>query len=206
LTVSEADIGRLEPGQMGPVNQARQEWANSRDNYSRSHWRLKEAQTESRVAKDEQQQAALHVQAAGTEQKAALDSSPSAQEKAGQLQEQASAKKQVADARLDYTNKLVSQRNAEMQAAYQRLAVADKRLNWSKLQALEQAQNPAAMKYDSGRFQTAVNDSQREFDKAKQQAHDLEIVATAARQHWEDAQRRLQPQTSSSEMGTGSGK
>jgi hypothetical protein len=122
-----------------------------------------------------------------------------------QLQEQAKAHKQVADVHLDYASELIDERKAEVQAAEQQVKVAQARVEWSKLQALEQASNPAVAKYDAGRFQTAVNDAQGNRDTATQKAHDLEAQATAARQRWEDLQGRLQAH-GNSETGTGSGK
>lgn len=208
-TVSEADVGRLGPEQEALVDEARQALANAGDALSRTNLRLQEAQNEEGTAKADQHAAESDQKVADAQQKVANDSrDPDALEKARQLQEQARAHKLAADAHLEYAKKLIDQRKAEMQAAEQQVKVAQARVEWSKLQALEQAKNPAATKYDHGRFQTAVNDAQGDLDKAVQKAHDLEVQATAARQQWEDSQRRLQAQGdgTSSETGTGSGK
>jgi hypothetical protein len=206
-TVSEADVGRLGPEQEALVHQARLALNIARDALSRTNLRLQQAQNEEGTAKADQQAAGADQKVADAQQKLANDSrAPDALEKARQLQEQAKANKQVADLHAEYASKLIDERKAEVQAAERLVKVAEARVEWSKLQALEQAQNPAATKYDAGRFQTAVNDALGELDAATKNARSLEDQATAARQRWEDSQRRVQAESSSNQMGTGSGK
>jgi hypothetical protein len=205
-TVSEADAGRLAPGQEALVHQARHELAVASDALSRTNLRLQEAKNEEGIAKAEQEAAAADQSVADAQHKVANDNRlPVALEKARQLQERATANKQAADLHVEYVKKLIDQRKAEVQAAERQVDAAQARVEWSKLQALEAAGNPAATKYDAGRFQTAVNDAQGEADKAAQKAKSLEDQATAARQQWEDSQRRAQASGASSETGTGTG-
>jgi colicin import membrane protein len=205
-TVSEADVGRLGPEQEALVDQARQALNVARDDLSRTRLRLQQAQNEEGNAKADQQAAAADQKVADAQQKMANDSrAPDALEKARQLQEKAKAHKQVADLHAEYADKLVDERKAEVQAAERQVKVAQARVEWSKLQALEQAKNPAATKYDAGRFQTAVNDAQGELDAAAHNAQSLEAQATTARQQWEQSQRRLQGAGSTNQTGTGSG-
>lgn len=206
-TVAEADVGRLGPEQRGLVDQARQALARDKDAYSRTSLRLQQAENEENTAKADQQAAEADQKVADAQQRVASDSrAPDALEKARLLQERAKAHKQVADGHREYASKLIDERKAEMQAAEQKVKVGELRVERSKLQALEQADNPAAAKYDRGRFETAVNDAQGDLDKATQKARDLEDQATAARQRWEDSQRRLQAKGSADQTGTGSGK
>ncbi|HET9594566.1 MAG TPA: metal ABC transporter permease [Anaeromyxobacteraceae bacterium] len=203
-TVSEADVGRLGPEQEALVDQARQGQAGARDALSRTTLGLQQARNEENTAKADQQAATADQKVADAQQRVADDSrAPDALEKARQLQERAKAHKQVADLHVDYANKLIDERKAEVQAAEQHVKVAEARVEWSKLQALEQANNPDAGKYDAGRFQTAVNEAQADLDKTAKKAQDLEARATAARQRWEDAQRGLRAPGSSDEIGTG---
>jgi len=206
-TVSDADVGRLGPEQEGLVDQARDALASARDALSRTSLRLQQAQNEENTAKADQQAADADQEVADAQQRVASDSlAPDALEKARQLQERAKAHKLAADAHLEYANKLIDERKAEVQAAEQQVKVAEARVEWSKLQALEQANNPASAKYDAGRFQTAVNDAQGDLDEAVEKARGLEAQATAARQRWDDSRRRLQATgSSSSQTGTGSG-
>jgi colicin import membrane protein len=204
--VSDADVGRLGPEQEGLVDRARQALASANDALSRTHLRLQQAQNEEGTAKADQQGAEADQKAANAQQKVANDSrAPDALERAWQLQDQAKAHKRAADSHREYAKKLMDERKAEVQAAEQQVKVAQAQVEWSRLQALEQASNPAAAKYDPSRFQTAVSDAQVDLDKATKKAHDLEAQATAARQQWEDSQRRLEAQ-GSSQTGTGTGK
>ena len=205
-TVAEADVGRLGPDQRGLVDQARQALARARDARSRTSLRLQQAENEENTAKADQQAAEADQQVADAQQRVANDSrAADALEKARLLQERAKAHKHVADAHREYARKLIDQRKAEMQAAEQQVKVAELRVERSKLQALEQANNPAAAKYDPGRFETAVNDAQGDLDKTAQKARDLEAQATAARQRWEDSE-RLQAEGGADQTGTGSGR
>ncbi|WP_248353252.1 hypothetical protein [Anaeromyxobacter oryzae] len=205
--MSEADVGRLGPEQEALVHQARLALGVANDSLSRTRLRLQQAQNEEGAAKADQQAAAADQKVADAQQKLANESrAPDELEKARQLQEQARVHKQVADLHAEYASKHIDQRKAEVEAAERQVKVAEARVEWSKLQALEQAQNPAATKYDAGRFQTAVNDAQGEFAAATQNAKSREVQATTARQQWEESQRRLEASGSSEQTGTGSGK
>ena len=204
-TVAEADAGRIGPEQGALVHQARQELAQATDAVSRATLALQQAQNEQGIAKADQQAAGADQKVADAQQKVANDSrAPEALEKARQLQEQAKAHKQAADSHAEYAAKLIDLRKAELQAAERQVKVAEARVEWAKLKSLEQAGNPAATKYDPGRFQTAVNDAQAELDKASQNAKTLEAQATQARQRWADSDCRLQGD--SGQTGTGSGR
>lgn len=209
-TVSDADAGRLGPEQEGLVDQARQALDVARDARSRTSLGLQQAQNEQGIAKADQQAAEADQKVADAQQKVANDSrAPDALETARQLQEHAKAHQQAADLHAEYASKLAAERKAEVQAAERQVQLAQARVEWAKLQALEQAQNPAATKYDPGRFQTAVNDAQGELDKAQQDARALEAQANLSRQRWEDSQQRLQAEGGGYQpgtTGTGSGR
>lgn len=205
--VSDADVGRLGPEQGRLVDEARQALSVAKDARSRTSLRLQQAQNEEGTAAADQQAAEADQKVADAQQKVANDSrAPEALERARELQEQAKTNKQAAELHREYAKKLIEQRKAEVEAAEQQVKVAEARVEWSKLQALEQAGNPASTKYDAGPFQKAVNDAQVDADKAMQHAQQLEAQATAARQRWEDSQRRAQSSGSSDQTGTGSGR
>jgi chromosome segregation ATPase len=214
-TVFDADVGRLGPEQGGLVNQARREVAEAKDALSRAKLKLQEAQNEQGTAKADQAGAEADQKTADAQQKVADDSrTPEALEKAQRLQAQAKAHKEVAESHLEYANKLTDERKEEVQAAEQKVKVAEARVEWSKLRALQAAKNPAASKYDAGRFQTAVNDAQGDLDKATQKAQELEAQATTARRQWVDAKNRSgsngsnpasAPDETKTDLGTGRG-
>jgi hypothetical protein len=191
-TVAETDVGRLGPEQAGLVNQARQGLDVAKDALSRTRLGLQDAQNEQGTAKAELGAAEADQKVADAQQKVANDSrAPEAVEKARRLQEQATARKQAAGLHVEYAGKLARARAAEAQAAERQVEVAQARVEWSKLQALEQARNPAATKYDATRFQGAVNEAQRKLDEATKDARSLEAQASAARQRWEESRGRL---------------
>lgn len=204
-TVADTDVGRLGPEQEGLVNQARQALDGARDAVSRTKLRLQQAQNEEGIAKADLQAAQADQKVADAQQKVANDSrAPDAVENARRLQEQAKAHQQAAELHVAYAGKLIDLREAEVQAAERQVKLDQARVEWSKLQALEQARNPAAAKYDPGRFQTAVNEAQGGLDEATRNARSLEGQATAARQRWEDSRGRL-PANGGNQSSTGSG-
>jgi chromosome segregation ATPase len=206
-TVSDADAGRLGPEQVALVSRARQGVDVAQDALSRTRLHLQEARNEEGLAKADLQAAEADQKLADAQRKVANDSrAPDALERARLLQEQATAHREVAGLHLDYARKLVGEREAEVQAAERQLQVAQARVEWSKLQALEQAGNPAATKYDAGRFQTAVRDAEGEAAEAAGKAQTLEAQASAARQRWEDSQRRMPVEGRPEQTGTGSGR
>jgi chromosome segregation ATPase len=206
-TVSDADVGRLGPEQEALVHEARLALDMSKDALSRTSLRLQQAQNEEGTAKAERQAADADQKVADAQRKMAGDSrAPDELERARLLQEQATAHRQSADLHVEYASKLIDERKAEVQAAERQVQVAQARVEWSKLKALEQAGNPAATKYDAGRFQTAVSDAQGKLDEAVRNAQSAEAQASAARQRWEDFRQRLEAAGGSTPTGTGSGR
>jgi chromosome segregation ATPase len=204
-TVAETDVGRLGPEQAGLVSQARQGLDGARDALSRTRLGLQDAQNEEGTAKADLEAAGADQKVADAQQKVANDSrAPEALETARRLQERAKAHQQAAQLHLEYAGKLVGEREAEVRAAERQVEVAQARVEWSKLQALEQARNPAATKYDASRFQAAVNEAQGKLDEATKNARSLEAQASAARQRWEDSRGRLPADGDSNRTSTGS--
>jgi len=191
--LSEADVGRLKPDEMAMVDEARQFRASAADEQARARLRLQNAKHELALAEADQNEADAEAQRAEARTKIASDSrEPAHLEQARELTEQAKLHKDSADARLDYAKRLVEARESGLTAAQKQMELGDARVEWAKLRAMQQANVPAASKYDPGRFQTRVKDSQKSFDEAVQKARDLDGQATAAEQRWHDLQRRLQ--------------
>jgi hypothetical protein len=96
-----------------------------------------------------------------------------------------------------------------LDAADKQVALGEARVELAKLQALQQAQVPAAGKYDLAKFQQRVDRAQKDFDAALQKTRDEEAQATAAQRTFEDAQHEAQAQAvpvSSPPTGTGTGR
>ncbi len=198
-TVSDADFGRLQAGQTGPVDEARQFLASARDESARAKLRLQQMQQEDDLAKADQQVADADAKRAEAQVRLANENrEPAALESARKMTESAKIRHQAADARLDYANQLAAARQASVKAAERQVALGEARVEWAKLQALQQAGVPAATKYDAGGFQTRLNDAQKDFDTSMQKARELETQSTAAQQRWQDLQRQVQSPSAAS--------
>src|SRR6266536_4484699 len=85
-TVSDADLGRLSPQQMGPINQARQVAMTARDELARAQLRQQQVQNEEGQARADRTAADADAQRAAAEQKAANEGrEPAALQRAQQL-------------------------------------------------------------------------------------------------------------------------
>ena len=209
-TVPDADLGRLAQGQMGPVEEARQFLGSARDEQARAKLHLQEVQHENELATADAQSAKADADRAGVQAKVANDSrDPGQLEQARVMRLQADAKKRAAEARADYAKKMAAARQASLAAADQQVALGEARLERGKLIALQQANVPAAGKYDMAKFDARVANAQKSFDQALQKARDQESQAMAAQQAWDDAQRQAQSQAlptgpAATPTGTGS--
>jgi colicin import membrane protein len=191
--VSEADLGRLSPEQMAPVNQARQQVMAARDELSRATLRQQQVANEQGQARADRTAADADQQRAEAEQKAANEGrEPAALQRAQQLQQQASLRRQAADARLDWANKFNAARAAQLVAAQRNVQVAEAQLEMAKLQALHGANIPAAAKYDAGKFQQRMNEAQQAYQQSFAKARQAETDALTAQQRWNGLNQQLQ--------------
>ncbi|GEJ59471.1 hypothetical protein [Anaeromyxobacter diazotrophicus] len=209
-TVSDADFGRLQVGQMGPVDQARQFLASAHDEQARAKLRLQEGQGEAQMAKADAQTAKAAAERADAQSKMANNSrEPSQLELARSLKEQADVQQRAAKAHADYADKASAARKQAVAAADKQVALGEAKVELAKLQALQQAGIPAATKYDLTKFQQRVGEAQKDFDAALQKTRDEEAQATASQQTWEDARRQAQAQAvplGAPQTGTGTGR
>jgi hypothetical protein len=191
--VADADLGRLGPDQMQPVDDARRFLSSARDELARARLRLEQTQQEDELARADAQVATAEATRAAAQARIADGSREPAQlELARELHERARLAKAAADARTDWARKLVEARRMGVQAAERQVDLGEARLEWSKLQALQLASIPAAGKYDGARFQARVAEAQRTFDGALQRARELDGQQTVAQRRWQDLQRVLQ--------------
>jgi chromosome segregation ATPase len=191
--VSDADFARLGPGQMAPVDQARQAVNAARDELARARLRQQQTQNEAALAQADRTAAEADAQRAAAEAKTANDSrEPAALQRVQQLQQQASLRRQAADAHLDYANKLSAARAAQVASAQRQVDLAEAQLEWTKLQALQAAGVPAASKYDQAAFQKRYQEARQAADQSFQQSRELETQSIVAQRHYEDVTRQLQ--------------
>ena len=202
--VSEADMGRLSEGQMGPVNAARQVVATAQDEEDRAQLSLDKANQEVDLAKADQTSAKAEKDQADAQQKIAEDSREPAQvQKAQALTLEAEAHRQAADAHFEYASKLVDARKASVTQADRRIDLAHAKLEVAKLQAMQQANVPASGKYDLPKLQSKVDDAQKDYDDAARKAQDKNGEATASQQRWQELQQQQQRQAANSTHSAG---
>jgi hypothetical protein len=191
--VGDPDLGRLAPSQMAPVDEARQFRASAHDELARAKLRLQDSQHEVARAEADRQAASAAAARAEVENKLAQETRDPAQlERARQAQQQAELQKAAAEAHTEYAKGLQEANEASLEAANRQVQLAEARLEWSKLQALQQADIPAATRYDAGKFQESASDAQKRFDEALERARELHGHADASQQRWRDAQRQMQ--------------
>ncbi len=192
-TVSESDYGRLQPNQARMVDDARQEEMQARDELARAQLRLTDTQHEDELAKAEQSSADSDKKRAEAEAKIGAESNePNQKLRAQQLSEAAELHRRTADAHLDWAKKLIDARKAEVDAARKRVDLMAAKVNLAKLQALQDAQIPAAGKYDLGAISDKVNKAEHAHNDAQAKARNKDGEATAAQQRWQDLNRQMQ--------------
>ncbi len=184
-TVSPADLGRLAPEQMGPIQTARGDLDASRDAVSRARLRLQDARHEEAYARADRTQADADRQRADAQLRTSGEAGDARlAARATELVEAASLRAQAADARLDYARRLVAAREAEAQAAEARVRRGEWEVERAKLTALREAQIPAASKYDPAPLERRVAEAARAEDGARARARDLDHQAAAAHARW----------------------
>jgi len=191
--VSDADLGRLPPDRLGPIVQARADASGSHDAVARSQLRLQQAQQELSYAKADATAAAADDQRAAAEINAAKQAGDQGMMgRAIELTEAAKLRHQAADAHQAYAQKLVQAAQADLEAAKAGEALAAARLERAKLTALQQAEIPAATKYDPAQLEAHVAQVQQAEAAARTKASQADNDALVARQAWQGLDQRWQ--------------
>lgn len=208
-TVSDADFGRVQASQMGPVDQARQAVFRARDEQAHARARLADAQHEAQLATADQGSAKAATEQASTMQQIAIESREQARmQQARGLLEKAGAQQRAADARTEYSKRQLDACNASVQAADKQRALADAQLEVAKLKALRESGVAISANYDMSAMARRAQQAQAEHDAAQQNARDSSWWAQQAHRTYEDAQREFRAQaspTGTPPTGTGSG-
>ncbi|HEY6100120.1 MAG TPA: hypothetical protein VIW03_11855 [Anaeromyxobacter sp.] len=184
-TVSPADLGRLSPQQMGPMQTARGDLDAAKDAVPRARLRLQDARHEEGYARADRTQAEADRQRAEAQLRTAQEAGDARlAARATELLDAAGLRAQAADARLDYARKLVAARDAEVQAAEAHVGRAEWGVERAKLTALREAQIPAATKYDPAPLDQRVAEAARAEESARARASELDRQAAIAFARW----------------------
>jgi hypothetical protein len=191
--VSDSDYGRLAPAQTAAVDQARITLGDARDELARA--KLRQTQTAQAVNLAQADMAVADAELKRAEARAKLANEsmePTQLAEARNLSEAAQLRQSAAEARIDYAKKIQDARSAEVAAAEKRVAFEEMRVEQAKLQALQQAQVPAAAKYDGSQLDSRVAAARKEFDDAQANAQKAMSAAAGAEQRWNDLNKQLQ--------------
>jgi hypothetical protein len=201
-TVADADLARLAPEEMAPVEAARAALFEARDAAGRALLRLQEARHEEGWANADRAAAESDRLRAAAQMAASTDAGDqrgiaAAEELAGA----AAIRAQAGDARLEYARRLVQARDAEVAAAEARTRRAEWDLERSKLSALRQANVPAASKYDPAPLDKVLAEATKAEEAARARARDLGGAARAAYDQWRSLNEQYQARARSAPTG-----
>jgi hypothetical protein len=152
--------------------------------------RLEAARGKVSEAQGEVASAAQQVSAA-REQRAAVEKD---RERAKALAEQAEARKRAAEAHDAYAGKLVEAREAAVELARRRVAVAEAEVELSKLLILEGANPVTVAKFDKSDFQGEVVSAQKRLEDATRELAEREEAARKAEARWQELAREAPEQ------------
>jgi chromosome segregation ATPase len=196
VTVSDPDYGRLGPAQTAAVDQARITLGDARDELARAKLRQTQTAQAINLAQADMTVAEAELKRAEARAKLANESLEPAQlAEARTLSESAQLRQAAAQSRLDFAKKIQDARAAEVAAAEKRVAFEEVRVEQAKLQALQQAQVPAAAKYDGAQLDSRVAAARKEFEAAQANAQKTLSDAAGAEQRWNELSRKLQAQS-----------
>lgn len=204
--VSDADVGRLAPGQMGPIDAARGQVFAARDAQSRTKLRLEESRHEAELAQAEQTAARADIERARAEQDAAASSNdPAGKARAQEAAVEAELHRRATQAHAAYAQRLLTARQAEVEAAGELIKVREAELERAKLNALAQARVPAAAKYPRAPFDAHVADAERDYQRRRAGAADALDRAEQTRNAWAALDQQYQVRLRSAPAQTGTG-
>jgi hypothetical protein len=204
--VSDADFGRLAPGQMAPVDTARGQLFAARDADSRAKLRLEEARHEAELGQAEQTAARADIERAHAEQQAAaVSNDPTVKARAQETAAQAELHRRAAQAHAAYAQKLLAAREAEVDAAQEMIKVREAELERAKLTALSQAGIPAATKYDPVSFDAHVAEAQRDYQQSRAKATAALHEADQTHNAWVALNQQYEARLQSARAAAGSG-
>jgi hypothetical protein len=191
--VSEADFGRLEPEQLGPDMAARAELDAARDAAARAERRRADSRHEAGFA-------TADLTAARSERERALAELRIARESADQgalgraqdLLEAAELRRAAAEAHAAYAERLARVGEAGRQVAQARVALAQASLQRARLAALEQANVPAASKYDPRPLDARVAEARAAYEEARARSGQAERESRDALARWRSLVDRYQ--------------
>lgn len=175
--VSEMDMGRLAPGQLGPLQRARLQAASAEDEVARATLRLQDAALMVELGAAGRTATRGELQLARARQRAAASTNdPAELARAGELWVLAVLHDRSTQAHAAHALRLVEARRAELDAAGALVQLRAAEIDRAALQALLAASIPEASAYDPAAFEARVAAARQRYRRA------LDVAARAGRE------------------------
>ncbi len=185
-TVTGADLGRLKASQLGPVDQAQAELGAAEQARAQAARQLEAAESALRVAEPGQMAAQASIDQAKAElSRAEQSGDPKLIDQAKQRRTIAQDYGREEEARTDFYVRDAAARRADLAAADRRVDLARAEVEKSRLEALREAHNPAANKYQGWRFDEAVSTRSEDLSGAMEAAKHARRRAREAFDQWQ---------------------
>ncbi|MHB1846719.1 MAG: hypothetical protein ACYCWW_18010 [Deltaproteobacteria bacterium] len=187
-TVSDSDLGRLGSSQVGPIERAQSELQRAQQAKAQAEQKLSAAEDELSIARPGTTVAKGSIDEARAElDRAKRNGDPRVIDAATRRLSVAHDYDREESARTAFFEQNVAARKADAIAAEKRVDLATAELQKSRLEALREAHNPAANKYQGWRFDKEVSDRSGTLVSANQEAMDARQKARAAFDQWQSA-------------------
>lgn len=165
--VSDVDMGRLAPGQLGPLQRARLQAAAAEDDVARAELRLQDAALMAELAAAGRTATWAELQLARALQHVAASSSdPAEAARAGELRVLAVLHDRSTQAHAAYARRLIEARRTQLDAARELVQVREAEIERARLLALSLANLPEASAYDPAPFDARVAAARRRYRRA----------------------------------------
>lgn len=191
--IKEDWLARVPPGEMQPVERARSDLRQAKDNQNRAEVGLQDAKNRLDVAKAEQDAAKSRVDAAENQVKAARNTGDAQRVQRAQTElSQAEAGRAAADAKVDWAD--ANREAAQARVDYAKAAVKtqEAQVKQAEYQVLARTNDTRVKDMHPESFQAEVN--AREADEAKAQGtvREKEQKVASAYQRWNQARTRFE--------------
>lgn len=165
--VSELDMGRLAPGQLGPLQRARLQAALAEDEVARAKLRLQDAALMVELGAAGRTTTRGELQLARARQRAAASTNdPAELAHAGELWVLAVLHDRSTQAHAAYARRLIEARRTQLDAAGELLQLRSAEIDRATLQALLAASVPEASAYDPATFESRVAAARHRYRRA----------------------------------------
>jgi chromosome segregation ATPase len=202
LIVSDLDTARLPEGTVEQWQDEQLEVIQARDEVARAELAVDDAKRELEVAEAEVKVADAEIDQAQKQLEAAQRArDDQATQGAEQQLEYSREKKRVAESHVQAQRRQVELAETRQELAETRQQLAQLRLNQAKLQALQEANDPAAQNYSAQDFDKAIAEQQQRLSQLRTEVESQQGEYTRARDEWQRQLQQLEANAPSTPAG-----